>query len=1298
MVDKVKIREVKTVKVMMGARGLPGTGGGGTAQSTRDQIDAFSVELGSTEWLGADRDPATAGFQMSTLSGDAPFVTTLTDQSVVGDTPIITRVLSFSDSRPDVTLKDPYTHIITVTEVSASLTITLTVTDDAGLISTAQQTITTTAFVANVPPVLFDQNLFGEVNTPLIVTMGTLLDGDGEVLDYSRLGDVADTVDGASENTFTINSATAGVKTINVSATDGEDTATSVISITINEVQANSTPVINKPSDVYVASNGTMNVQPELGNPQSAGLVKWSLTGSHDDIKIDSRTGAISWDTSLLTASESFHITIKCSNAGGDGYVVFIAHVGKTTNDVIYIGPGKVITNWKAAYDSGLVAGMTIVFSDGDWTGPENEIGRTVGQQNQYPPSGTPTAYTCVMGTTPTKTKYTSSLCKIKFDLWAAGVNEKSYITFSGFHFETGSAMALVGDSSDKLNTRVSHIKVLNCGGDGEDNVVIYARIADYILYEGCYSYGGGRYKLQFNEATNSIMRRCIARYDRSDNSVDEKPKGSFVPYNTMYFRLDNCLALDDLEAWRASGYIVAAFGTPVTFTSVTETGAYGVIESCMQVNSEQRVTQFDYQSGGISDVQVRNLVSYDVRPDQFYAYNWGYGKFDRCTFAKVECRYDSTYGMINTGGYNNFGGIQDSIIHDIQFAAGGQYLVRNVSVGSIDMDYGGDVYRTADKVGILNNNLTEFGGTRLVNSGTLALGTTAVDIVPDFKYLTRLEDSSTLSETKGAVVMTLHGRSGTFYGEPGFDVDTKLPMWPYPNEEMFRQVMNAYTYTGPTFLGSDYLNRTTGPVATIDGTRGCAAAGGSITDYIWGYLGNTVPPMGVAFENADASVHLNWLPPVANATPTITGFTVYDYDINTKVLSNPRAVAASTYNLTVTGLNNGFDAYFVVTATDSVMGESGYSYFVKARANGVATQLPLIQVQPSPVTVVEGAAATFEVTGQGYNTLRWQMAGVDIPGGTGRILTFTPLLVDHGKAITVILDNDVGPVTSAPVTISVVELDLISPVVSISLTDNNLTLTLSDNQYPNAEVAIQVIVDGIDTGGVRDGSNLVIDLSTVGMSVGNHNVQVRATDPQTNTSTSNTVVYAEGSTIYTDYFEDTSKWDSPGMTVAAGVASLSQDSSTTTNIWNANSACRLKFDMKVLDAHNNTAYTDLIIGGSLTGDKYQGALRLRFKDRQDRSVAVMQYNATGDLLTGPTGTAITGFGNSTSSPGSGSEVWKTYEIIVIGTSLTVFIDGTPSGDLVLSASYTPVTGAIEFDMASIGTDTLQLRNLEVFA
>jgi len=1266
---------------------------GGSGLTNQQVVDAVTASLGGTAWKGKNGAPPEASFTLDSNLGDAPFTPVLTDTSTAGDNTIVSRVLSFDDGRQDIVLTGS-TASFTLNNIDLTVAVTLTVTDEVGNFDTTTTNVHTTSQFANIPPVISNQSLTVEENQDLVITLGDLTDADGDTLTYTVTGS-SDFSTGPGTNKITFNSASTGIQNLNVGVDDGNGgTDSAIVSVNVIAQGSITYPVIGKPSDQIVALNGTLNVSPTLTNPGSAGTVMWFKEYGHDDIVVNPLTGEVTWDTTGLI-SESFHVGLRCVNNDGIGYTNFIVHVGKTSGQIKYVGSGESAVTWADIYST-INPGDTVVLRDGTYRTASNIIGRDNDAGiDRYPPSGNAGTITCVMADNPGEAIFDDGISGVKFNLWSGGKNESSYIAFKGLFFEGGSVLSLAGDPNDKTNTRIDHMKVIMCGGAGEDDIPLYCRIADNVLFESCYSFGGGRYKISSNEATNVVYRRNVARYDRSDRKVAQDPKGSHILYNTMNFRMDNCIAVDDIDLYVNSGYKAGAFGTPVTSTSVTPEGSRGYTSRCIHLNSEQLVHQYDYQvsnGGGASDVETRDMVSYDCRPHGIFIYTWGFNLWDRCTFAKVRAQHPQVSSMVHTGGYNNFRGFRQCIFDDMPAVDNSDYLVGNVTVGDIGVPYNGGTSRTVTKYGLVNNNITNAVGVTPINSGTQSeSGTTSVNITPDLKYVPRLERSSTISDTHGAEVMHLKGKSGTWHGEAGYDDDLDIPMWPFPAEKLIKDKMSAYTWTGSTYSGSDYLNRVEGSSGTIDGTRGFCVSGESLTGYVWGYIGNTVPPMGISAVPGDAQATVLWEPLSGIHATNITGYTIYDYDPDTGALSNGRAAAADADRIIIPSLINGFNSWFAVTATDSVKGESSYSYPVLVRPNGTPTVLPQIDTHPQNTSIIAGDTFTLTSDIQGYDSLQWQKDGTDIPGATGLNYTTTGQDADNGVTYTIVATNAVGSVSSTGAVLTVTPLDSTPPTVSIALNTDTLNITVSDNIYANSDLTMQLLDGGSPVGSTFAGSVTSIDLTTYPLATGSRTLSVRATDPQNNTGTSTTVQYTVGSPVFSDDFSDTSNW-SGDLTVSGNVGTLGATPIRgLVNWWNADTKGSVKFDMKVnTQANAYAAYPRIRLGINTDGSK-AGTLDIFCYPRTYSSNGWVDYIDRAGSTTTLTGKP-TGFGN----PDDSTSEWRTYEIGMVGTTAYMKVDDVELFSSTIPEDINPFSGTLQIDADAAGD--LEIRNLFAYS
>ena len=1236
--------------------------------------------------------PPASSFTLDAVSGDSPATFTLTDTSVAGDRSISSATIHFDDSDlASITMSGSTAQFIVV-GVSHTVKVTLTVVDSEGTSSSSSQSVTTTDFVPNIPPVVADQNLIAEIGTPLLIRLGSILDGNGTVVTYTLTG----TADVTGTGNFrTLTATSTGVLILSATGSDGEDISAGTITVTVRAVGVNDTPIIAELQEEYPSLGSLMTFQPVLVNPQSTGLVIWSLTLAQDGVAINPMTGEVTWDLASMTCADSYYIVVTCSNLSlaGAGRRTTLIHCGKVEADIVRIGDHQ---QYKTVKD-GLVAsksGDTLVVYPQEFIGHDNCIGRTGTERNQYLKNGTVTKYTTIMAKEIGAAVFTGGESNLNYDMFngSSVSNIVEYQAFKGLFVSNGSYISLSGDASDKTNTRLNHIKVTECGAESIGHVPIYVRLGDFILIENCYAYGSGRYKIQCNESTDAIMRRCVSRYDRSDTDPKNDPKGGFIMYNCVRFRIQNCLALDGLNSFMASGEPVGDFGTPVTSTSATATGSFGKIQGCIQLNSDNRFGNFDMQisnGGGASDVELENVVAHDIRADQFFAYSYGAALFNRCTFSKLENRYDSTYGMINTGGNNYFRGALDCIIDDVKFTTGGSFFVRNMSTGLVDIPYAGSVWRTVEKYGFVRTNLTRFNGVRLVNQGTsVESGTTVTPIGEGLAYIVRVDPTHALAGLTGAEVMANVGKSDTFYGDQGFE-DEEGQLWPFPNEELIREKFNAYTYTGITYLGGAYTNRPAGPVATIDGTRGCAAAGGSISDYIFGYNGRIAPPLGCVILPGDASVLIRWQPAPPTLLAEITGYRVYDYDAVTHAITNPRDVPATALELTVVGLINGFDSRFVVTQV-TAGGESSYSYPVVMRPNGTPTLAPVFDQEPVPATTVEGTTIVFTFIAQGHDTIAWKINGGTV--STSPELSIDATVAMTGDVITVEITNIVDTTVSSPVTLTVFPVDSVPPTVSAVIVGDEFRITLTDNVYPAVDIALQLLNDGTPVGGAFDGSTLTIDLLTLSLPNGFHPLQVVATDPQTNSATSASVMYSVGAPLLTENFADTSNWTGGGLTVSNNEGTFTGTNHLSAVIWNGASDGTIKFDLKVLAAHNDFESSNFYVGTDSSGGRTR-AIRVNFRDRRDRAINLFQY--VNDSIVGTITESPNGIGNVSASPAEGTEVWVPIEVILSATSMIFKVDGVTT-NITLDQPATPLTGG--FTIAADGAlPVIVLRNFNIY-
>ena len=666
-------------------------------------------------------------------------------------------------------------------------------------------------------------------------------------------------------------------------------------------------------------SGANLDLTPVIENETELdGELFWSKDYGPDDIFVNPQTGRVTWDIKNTMPSESFHVGLIASSLNAHVPVSFIVHAG--VEEVITMGEGGDYSTFKAALKN-LQSGGTLVVLDGTYSGDDNLIGLTPGGNVQHPPSGSVQAFTNIMAKDPGK-----AILKDGAYVYLRGDWPRSYITFKGLHVQdNGMAVVGYGEGSAEDDRRHHHIKFIRNCAEGNDSASPFnAFRSDYILFENNCAMGGGRYKFTSYQAENILWRRNVARYDRGP--VHNEPKGTYSVYTTMNAQLSNNIAVDgDNPDFVMQGSVAGEFTTPTTSGPTR-----AKFNRNIQLNSAFLFGNMDEQisngSGGDSDVQHTDVVSWDVKPGFNYVMSWGSSWLNHMTMGEIEPRDFADQFFF--GYHNNTRGITNSILHN--FSNGDMFYSLQKADDHFTID------RLVEKYGADTLNITGFDGELIAYDSDVSNITSINPIYSHenpngaLRYITRIEESSSLSgmatdgQDMGATVMTFLGNSGTFYGEEGFDTETNIPMWPFPSQTLFKEKFAQYTYTGNTYTGSDH-NRVISGTGTIIGERGFAVEGQTLTNYIWGYLGNTVPPFNLSAVPGVNSVKLMWSASAANEQSTLTHYKIYQLLADEKILK--AEVAATTRAYTLADLPSATAASFAVTAVRNDGQESGYAY-----------------------------------------------------------------------------------------------------------------------------------------------------------------------------------------------------------------------------------------------------------------------------------------------------------------------------------------------------------------------------------
>ncbi|MES2664283.1 MAG: fibronectin type III domain-containing protein, partial [Pseudomonadota bacterium] len=647
----------------------------------------------------------------------------------------------------------------------------------------------------------------------------------------------------------------------------------------------------------------------------SVGKVNWTKAYGPEGVKVDAVTGAVTWKVPSAIPSETVYVGVKASNGDGSDVEYFMVHVG--VPKVVTVGSGGKYSTLRAAYANERQAGTTIVVKPGEYGGDDFQTGFTQ-REFSVPVNGNTSAYTTVIAQDPGTVTFTNNAEIMIY----GGVQDVHHIAFKGLFVKDGQ-IGTAGKDCTASNCKPHHVKFEANGGSDDNNVPFFTTQSDKILFENNFAFGGGRSKFLAYKATSAVFRRNVARYDKSDNAVNGEPKNTFIIYNSQNILLQNNIAIDgDQSQFISGGYRTGEFGC------VGTDGSKGSFNRNLQLNTHIIFTSLT----GSCFVDFNDTVIWAAHLErEGLILSRGAGNFNRLTVGDAYSK-DGTPYLVNGYG-STMRGVKNSLFHQIKHDSLFYGLEKRLglSLGGI----------TFDRTGVSNINISSFTG-KIVNCCTDINMSTVSNLNPIYnsssnpngglRYIIRPEPNSNLSGlasdsgTIGGTITTFEGFSGTLVGDTGSTAETAAPMWPMPMEEIMHKRMASYSHTGPTYSGPSTARVISGR-GSINGARGFAAPSQTLTHYVWGFLGQSVPPFGVTATGAEGKVTVQWNSPAPEERGQITSYKVYDYDSRTDTKSNPRTVSGSNFSLDIAGITAGVEKEFVVTAVHRATGESGFSY-----------------------------------------------------------------------------------------------------------------------------------------------------------------------------------------------------------------------------------------------------------------------------------------------------------------------------------------------------------------------------------
>jgi hypothetical protein len=723
---------------------------------------------------------------------------------------------------------------------------------------------------------------------------------------------------------------------------------------------------------------------------------------------------------------------------------------------IVYMGPNEANKTLRQAF-AAMKGGDTLIIRDGVYTGVENMLRYDSvydGPQSWHlPPSGSSSQYTVVRAEHEGQVTFDGENVRPTFVV-REFTADFQYVEFHGLKWIDSALYGTVdfnrnqsADSDPNRRGTISHIKFFRCGasstGPKHVSAVWSISAGDHLLFEECYGWGSSRYVFlaqsypdAINGASQIIFRRCVARHDDVDAlegySGSFMNTGGFMSYAAPEIEFQNCIYIDaDVSKWVnwsvGYGFSTRRHDQGSTQGYPSDIAWRGNIVLNFLGWDRGRSVNYPWAHMLHSQIQghenhVENSVYWDVMGVMTWASGdpsdqAAPGTIRNITFkAADDPKWAGPYGLWDdkpTGSY----GVMDSALYPnwtitnylgianqndpmraacdygavYTTSAMGSHPTYNSTVGPGRYDYA----KTVTTAGVngpndhqVNNEYNPFTGYATQGSAMVGTG------VPALKYIVRIEPGSNLYGTggnganRGATVLKRYGVSGSLWGDPGYNTLTDEDLWPFPYEAQIRADMRAYS-----------------PVGGPDGKRGFCADGQTLTNYIWGYLGNAVPPLGLVAIPGDGRVTLSWQRPADVALSTIAGFNIYRVDGGQPSLVGT-VDGNATYTATVTGLDLSSPNTFAMTTADAQKGESGYSEPVAVTPAGepasdgsnpaTAPRTTPTIAWATPASMVEGtplSAAQLNATANVPGTFVYTpAAGFVLPTGTQTLsAVFTP-------------------------------------------------------------------------------------------------------------------------------------------------------------------------------------------------------------------------------------------------------------------------------------------------------------------
>ncbi len=329
----------------------------------------------------------------------------------------------------------------------------------------------------------------------------------------------------------------------------------------------------------------------------------------------------------------------------------------------------------------------------------------------------------------------------------------------------------------------------------------------DHNLVEDCWIWGRERIIAINYRAGYNVWRRVVVRGDGCAGggcAGAGNPNVGFTVYNSSHVSVQNLIVLDRrLDGGEPYGDFATAQHVPGPSVNMgaAEHLSHNEWLGCLSLNSEDSGFHFEADAAGPATVIIRDAVAW---------HNGGLN-FNPGRQAKGFILENITAGISGprSDGVRVAPGLTDGVVRNLLVHKSGRFGVNSAVAPSY--------------VNVTGAGESAYNQTRCAEGCGKTDPLKPAKGPPALRHITRVEPGSALSgkgyqkRDYGARLIHRYGADGSRYGDKGYNDLTDQSLWPWPYEERIRQDMCA------------------------EETRGFCGAG-SLTGYIWSYLGTPSP------------------------------------------------------------------------------------------------------------------------------------------------------------------------------------------------------------------------------------------------------------------------------------------------------------------------------------------------------------------------------------------------------------------------------------------------------------------------